>query len=98
MALMAVIAGVRANICTMELPILSFVVFAAIQLMLVMASEPHASEFQTESKPRDSASSTRSISTFAVAPMGPANRPSRIYRFRGGEGGAPPGVDSQSRY
>ena len=40
MAVMAVIAGVRAGICMMDVPALSFVVPARIQAAVVAASLP----------------------------------------------------------
>ena len=53
---MAVAVGVRAEICTTEVPSLIFEVCAPIQASGVNASEPHDSAVHTESKPSRSAS------------------------------------------
>ena len=54
-AVIAVIAGVRAGICMIAVPIPICSVVAAIQEATVTASAPQASEVQTESKPSRSA-------------------------------------------
>ena len=48
-AVMAAIAGVRAGICMMAVPTLILSVCARIHAAGVIASEPYASEVQTES-------------------------------------------------
>ncbi len=71
---MAVSAGVRAGICMIAVPIPIRSVRAAIQLAIVTASAPQASDVHTEPKPRRSASSPS-----ATAPDGssyPSCRPS----------------------
>ena len=52
---LAVAVGVRADICTTEVPSRILEVCAAIQVSGPNASEPHDSAVQTESKPTDSA-------------------------------------------
>ncbi len=52
----AVVAGVRAGICMIAVPIPICSVVAAIQDATVTASAPQASDVQTESKPSRSAS------------------------------------------
>jgi len=67
-AVIAVIAGVRAAICMMPEPSLRRFVCAAIQASGVMASEPYASAVQTESNPSRSASLMRSMLRAMRAP------------------------------
>ena len=55
MACMAVAVGVRADICTTEVPRRILDVCAAIHVSGPKASEPHDSAVHTESKPTDSA-------------------------------------------
>ena len=68
MAVMAVVAGVRAGICIMAVPSRIFVVWAPIHASGDTASDPHASAVQTESKPSRSASWMRFMSIDAWAP------------------------------
>jgi hypothetical protein len=67
MAVMAVMAGVRAGICMIAVPTLIFSVCARIQAAGDTASEPQASAVQAEVKPRDSACLIMSIGTDMVA-------------------------------
>ena len=60
-AVIAAQAGVRAEICITAVPSLMREVRAPIQHNGENASEPYASAVQTESKPRRSASSTKSM-------------------------------------
>ena len=62
-AVIAAHAGARAPIWMMAVPTLMREVRARIHAAGVTASEPHASEVHTESKPRFSASRMRSIGT-----------------------------------
>ena len=55
-AVITVIAGVRAGICMIAVPIPIRSVVAAIHDAVVTASAPQASDVQTESKPSRSAS------------------------------------------
>jgi hypothetical protein len=68
MAVIAVIAGVRAGICMMPVPTWMRVVRAAIHAAGVTASEPYASAVQTEEYPSRSASRTLSTSSATLAP------------------------------
>ena len=77
-AVIAVIAGVRAGICMIAVPTLILDVRASTQAAGVTASEPYASELQTESKPNASASSTRSTGNVMSAPEYPSTIPSFI--------------------
>ncbi len=65
---MAVMAGVRADICMIPVPIRILLVSAAMYASGVTASEPQASADHTESKPRLSASRIRSIGILTVEP------------------------------
>src|SRR6516162_1254778 len=69
MAVIAAQAGVRACICMMPVPPLIFVVRANSHDTVVTASPPQASLVQAESKPRRSASSTKSRSRRGVGPV-----------------------------
>src|SRR6516164_7402712 len=71
-------AGVRAGICMIAVPALIRVVRASTHAAAETASDPYASEVQTESKPRRSASSTRSIGDAMSAPEYPSTIPSFI--------------------
>ena len=67
MAVIAVIAGVRAGICIMAVPTLIFSVCARIQAAGVAASEPQASAVHTELKPSPSACLIKSMGIERVA-------------------------------
>ena len=67
-AVIAAIAGVRAGICMIPVPTWTRVVRAAIQAAGTTASDPYASAVQIESKPRRSASRTRSRSSWNFGP------------------------------
>jgi hypothetical protein len=62
-ACMAVAAGVRADICAMDVPSLIRAVRAPYQVRVVNASEPYASAVHTESYPSRSAASTVSVAS-----------------------------------
>ena len=78
-AVMAVLAGVRAGICMMPVPSLMRVVCAPIQASGETASEPQASADQMESYPSASASLMRSISISRFEPEYPIVNPRRIF-------------------
>ncbi len=88
-AVIAVMAGVRAGICMIAVPSLILLVLAAIQVSGVMASFPYASAVQTESYPSFSASRIKSMGTEGLGPNVPAMRPSRIGGLLGSGRGAP---------
>src|SRR3954447_8302541 len=67
-AAMAVATGVRAAICTMPVPMRTFLVWAASQVANVKASLPHDSAVQRESKPTSSAACACSI-MFGFGPL-----------------------------
>ena len=72
-AVIAVIVGVRAGICSTALPMSIFSVFAASQDSTLTASEPYASAAHTTEKPRRSASRTRARSSLPLRAC-PSNR------------------------
>src|SRR5262245_19557847 len=80
MAVMAVIAGVRACICIIPAPSLMLDVRAPTKARKVITSEPQASPDHTESKPSRSASRMSSIVCCIRGPEYPVTKPSRIAR------------------
>jgi hypothetical protein len=86
MAVMAVVAGVRAGICMTAVPTPIRSVRAATHVSVVTASEPYASALHTESKPRRSASATRGSTSTGPVPQYPMCSPSFIAaKHRAGE-------------
>ncbi len=80
MAVMAVAAGVRAAICMIAVPTPIRSVRAAIHVSGVTASEPHASDVHTESKPSRSASIASGNGSTGLDPQYPTCSPSLTAR------------------